>query len=77
MGRNKGLDYGDVLHPQIPRLLIHAAHSEKAQAAHVKEEEDEGLEVEVAHAIIRPGTVVIHLVDASITLPAMMHSKHL
>lgn len=65
-----------MLHPEYPRLPIHETCSYEAVDGDVEEEEDEGLESNVPDAVIRPWTMVVHFVDASIAFTAVVHSEH-
>jgi len=63
-----------MLHPENPCLSIHKSNRGEANTSHVEQKQAKGFEGEVAHAIIRPWAMMIHFVNTSIALSAVVHA---
>ena len=66
-----------MIHLSPPSLLIAHKYGPIAEARDVEKEQNKRFQGLVAHAVVRPRTVVVHLVNTDIALAAVMHSQHL
>lgn len=77
IGRDGSLHDWNVLHSEHPGLSVHDTCSKKANYPYIEKEENEWFKGQVADTIIRPWTMMIHLVHASIALATVVHTYNL
>ena len=74
---HKSLNNWYMVHSEDKGLTVHRGWSEKTDAGDVKEEENERFNGKVANTVIGPGAVVVHFIDTSVALAAVMNAKDL